>query len=191
MASDKSFSRAILEGVVVAAIVGAGTWALKFVPVIGQWLSKGVTVPVWAILGIALALPLLFVLALSSSRARKKEVAAIQQVSPQAPSPWRPEGLTLLVLKALRAVDAGALNPEQARKFLRVAGFGVHPLSDVTLALEELEEEGYAHLNYSAQSGMVYKLVGDGIRFAQREDIPTMPYAELRRVRAEMDRLRD
>lgn len=191
MASDKSFSRAILEGVVVAAIVGVGTWALKFVPVIGQWLSKGVTVPIWAILGIALALPLLFVLALSSSRASKKEVAAIQQVSPQAPSPRRPEGLTLLVLRALRAVDAGALNPEQARKFLRVAGFGVHPLSDVTLALEELEEEGYAHLNYSVQSGMVYKLVGDGIRFAQREDIPTMPYAELRRVWAEMDRLRD
>ncbi|PSM13594.1 hypothetical protein [Stenotrophomonas maltophilia] len=191
MAGDKSFSRAILEGVVVAAIVGAGTWALKFMPVIGQWLSKGVTVPVWAILGIALALPLLFVLALSSSRASKMEVAAIQQVSPQAPSPWRPEGLTFLVLRALRAVDAGALNPEQARKFLRVAGFGIHPLSDVTLALEELEEEGYAHLNYSAQSGMVYKLVGDGIRFAQREDIPTMPYAELRRVWAEMDRLRD
>ncbi len=191
MASDKSFWRAILEGVVVAAIVGAGTWALKFVPVIGQWLSKGVTVPVWAMLGIALALPLLFVLALSSFRASKKEVAAIQQVSPQAPSSWRPEGLALLVLKALRAVDAGELSPEQTRKFLQVAGFGVHPLSDVTLALRELAEADYAYFNYSTQSGLVYKLRDDGIRFAQRENIPTMPYAELRRLRAEMDRLRD
>lgn len=190
MASDKSFWRAILEGVIVAAIVGAGTWALKFVPVIGQWLSKGVTVPVWAILGIALALPLLFVLALNSFRA-SQEVAAIQQVSPQAPSPWRPEGLTLLVLRALRAVDAGELSPEQTRKFLQVAGFGIHPLSDVTLALQELAEADYAYFNYSAHSGLVYKLLGDGIRFAQREDIPTMPYAELRRLRAEMDRLRD
>lgn len=191
MAGDKSFSRAILEGVVVAAIVGAGTWALKFVPVIGQWLSKSVSVPIWAILGIALALPLLFVLAIGSFRVSNREVAAIKQVPPEAPPPWRPEGLTLQVLRALRAVDAGALSPEQARRFLRVAGFGTHPLSDVTLALQELEGADYAYLSYSPQSGIAYKLVDDGIRFAQREDIPTMPYAELRRVRDEMDRLRD
>ncbi len=191
MASDKSFARAILEGVVVAAIVGAGTWGLKFVPVIGQWLSKGVTVPIWAILGIALALPLLFVLALGSFRVSGAEAVATRQVPPQAPPPWRPEGVALQVLRALRAVDAGALTPEQARMFLRVVGFGIYPLSDVTLALQELEDAGYAQLNFNPGSGVVYKLAGDGIRFAQREEIPVMPYAELRTVRAEMDRLRD
>ena len=192
MAENKSFSRAILEGVVVAAIVGAGSWALKFVPAFGfgQWLSKEAAVPYWVIGGVALVLPLLFVLATNSIRLNSAESAPTEPSRSEPPPTWRPAGLTLSVLKALRTVDAGALSPTQVRNMLRVLDLGTHPLSDVTLALKELELGSYAYCNYSAL-GQLYKLADDGIRFAQREGIAPKSYAELRALNDAMAHLRD
>lgn len=190
MADNKSFSRAILEGVAVAAIVGAGSWALKFVPVFGQWLSKEVAVPYWVIGGVALVLPLLFALALNSISLNSAESAPTEPSRSEPPPTWRPAGLTLSVLKALRTVDAGSLSPTQVRNMLRVLDLGTHPLSDVTLALKELEQASYAYCNYSSL-GQLYKLADEGIRFAQREGIAPMGYAQLRSLNDAMSRLRD
>lgn len=192
MADNKSFSRAILEGVVVAAIVGAGSWALKFVPVFGfgQWLSKEAAVPYWVIGGVALVLPLLFVLALNSIRLSSAESASTEPSRSEPPPTWRPAGLTLSALKALRTVDASSLSPREVRQMLRVLDLGTHPLSDVKLALKELEQASYAYCNYSSL-GELYKLADEGIRFAQREGIAPMSSAELRSLNHAMTRLQD
>lgn len=189
MADDKSFWRSVAEGVATAAIIGIGTWALKWLPVVGDWLSKGTTVPRWVLLALVITLPVIFVMAV---RAAVSAVLSSQSRSTQVQHyQWVPDGLNLSALTALRTVDAGWLNEDEARKMLRALGMGTWPQADVSLALRELVGEGYASWQNDYLKGPSYCLADKGIRFAQREGIMPKSYEELRQLKIEMNALRD
>jgi len=189
VADDKPFWSSVAEGVATAAIIGVGTWALKWLPVIGDWLSKGVAIPIWVLLAIGVASPVIFVMAV---RAMVTAVLATERHSAELRyQEWIPEGLAHAALSALRTVDAGQLNEAETRRMLRALGRGAWPQADVNLALRELVGEGYASYQDDYLKGRCYSLADRGIRFAQREGIVPMSYEDLRQLKVEMDALRD
>lgn len=189
MAEEKSSLRTIFEGVAIAALVGAGTWAMKLLPVVGNWLNKEAVVSYWVIVATGIMVPVLFVVAF---RVVAHLVLNADQVPPhvQLDMPT-PQGLNLAVLTALRTVDDGYLSEADTKRLLQVLGLGVWPQADVGLALRELVAQRYASYSSDVYAGRAYSLSDHGIRLAQREGIAPKSPAELRQLRMLMNTLQD
>ena len=170
MAQEKGSGRTIFEGVATATIVGVGSWGVQFVPVIGKWLTASISVPVWGVLGILLALLVAFATSV------RLVVAGVPRPSSAVETAWTPDGLHLSVLKLLRAIDGEEVTIPRLKKLLALAGEGDWPESDTSLALRELCGAGYASPNY--HSGR-YHISDKGTRFAQKHGLPVLSQPHL------------
>ncbi|WP_159093541.1 hypothetical protein [Stenotrophomonas sp. SAU14A_NAIMI4_8] len=172
--------------------MAAGGWALNKLPVIGKWLSVEVVLPRWAILSVFMGWTLFLILVERRSAAA---AAAVPEKEPAAPTPqqesWKPEGLALEVVKALRTVDAGYLSGNEVRGMLRALALGDWPQADVNLALRELNQERFVSFHIDHMRGKVYTLADDGIRLAQRSGFMPKSAEALRMLRFQMNTFQD
>lgn len=172
------------------AILAAGGWALNKLPVIGKWLSVEVVLPRWVVLSVFMGWTLFLILV-----ERRSAAAAVPENEPEDAPPqqesWKPEGLALEVVKALRTVDAGYLTGSEVRGMLRALALGEWPQADVNLALRELNQQRFVSFHIDHMRGKVYTLADDGIRLAQRSGFMPKSAEALRMLKFQMNTFQD